>query len=201
MKLSPKLLLLAAMFISGGLTVYPQPTTFTYQGVLSGSNVAPNGPYYFRFTLHTDPVIPSQIGPVVSRTISLQNGGFSAQLDFGNVFNGSTRYLEIQVKALGEPNYTTLSPRWQIDWTPYAIRSNSSDSAESLGGIPASGFVQTNDARLTDARQPLPGSSSYIQNTTTTQATSNFNISGTGSASVFNASQYNLGGTRVLSSP
>lgn len=43
---------------------------------------------------------------------------------------------------------------------------------------------------------------SFIQNSTTTQPTSNFSISGTGRASVFNAlTQYNIGGQRVLSNP
>jgi hypothetical protein len=40
--------------------------------------------------------------------------------------------------------------------------------------------VLTGDARLSDARSPLPGSTNYIQNSTTLQPSSNFNISGNG---------------------
>lgn len=43
-------------------------------------------------------------------------------------------------------------------------------------------------------------STSFIQNTTTAQMSSNFNVSGTGTANVFSAgTQYNIGGNRVLS--
>ena len=43
------------------------------------------------------------------------------------------------------------------------------------------------------------GSGNYIQNTTSPQTSSNFNISGTGSADIFDATtQYNIGGQRVL---
>ena len=44
------------------------------------------------------------------------------------------------------------------------------------------------------------GSTNYIQNTSTPQASSNFNISGTGTASIFDAAtQYNINAKRVLS--
>jgi len=48
--------------------------------------------------------------------------------------------------------------------------------------VAASNYVQTNDPRLTDARSPTAGSANYIQNGTSQQATSNFNISGNGTA-------------------
>jgi hypothetical protein len=48
-----------------------------------------------------------------------------------------------------------------------------------LGGQPATSYVQTSDARLSDARPPTVGSTNYIQNTTTQEA-ANFNISGNG---------------------
>jgi hypothetical protein len=52
---------------------------------------------------------------------------------------------------------------------------------------------------MTDARQPLPGNSSYVQNRTTVQTGTNFNISGVGNASVFNAAtQFNLNNSRIL---
>jgi len=45
-----------------------------------------------------------------------------------------------------------------------------------------------------------PGNPNYIQNSTTQQTVSNFNISGTGKAGTFDAAtQFNLAGTRVLS--
>jgi hypothetical protein len=53
-------------------------------------------------------------------------------------------------------------------------------NASQLGGVAANQFVQTNDSRLLDARNPLPNSANYIQNTTSQQSSSNFNISGNG---------------------
>jgi hypothetical protein len=77
-------------------------------------------------------------------------------------------------------------------------------NATELGGLSASNYVQTIDGRLSDARTPLAGSNAYIQNTTT-QEVGSFNISlngtlgGTLSANVVNsATQYNIGGSRVL---
>lgn len=64
------------------------------------------------------------------------------------------------------------------------------NNALNLGGIAAAQYVQTNDARLTDARNPLPNSANYIQNTTSQQTPSNFSISGNGT----------IGGTLALSS-
>ena len=72
-------------------------------------------------------------------------------------------------------------------------------NALNLGGVAAAQYVQTSDPRLSDARQPLAGNSNYVQNRSTVQTATNFNISGVGSASVFNAAtQFNLSGARIL---
>jgi len=61
---------------------------------------------------------------------------------------------------------------------------------------------------MTDARPPIPASSSYIQNGTSTQTASNFNVSGNGtvggtfSANIVDAAtQFDIGGNRILGSP
>ncbi len=81
---------------------------------------------------------------------------------------------------------------------------NATNSAQ-LGGTAAANFVQTNDARLSDARTPTAGSANYIQNTTAQQASSNFNVSGSGTAggtlsgnSVNSATQFTIGGNGKL---
>ena len=61
-----------------------------------------------------------------------------------------------------------------------ATTAGTATNATQLGGINADQYVQTNDTRLSDARNPLPGSTNYIQNTTSLQHPSNFNISGNG---------------------
>ncbi len=65
-------------------------------------------------------------------------------------------------------------------------------------------FLRSNGtAWVSSGIQPtdVPGNlANYVQNTTIQQSSSNFNISGTGTASLFNATtQYNIGANRVLS--
>ena len=82
-----------------------------------------------------------------------------------------------------------------------ANATNAATAANStqLGGIAANQYVQTNDSRLSDARSPTAGSTNYIQNSVAAQAAANFNISGTGTASILNAAQqFNLNGSRIL---
>jgi hypothetical protein len=107
-----------------------------------------------------------------------------------------------------------LTPNQPVTSAPYAVRSLNATSADTalnatqLGGVAAGQFVQTNDPRMTDARNPLPNSPSYIQNTTMSQPMANFSIGGNGTVggtmsagTVESASQYNIGGERVLSVP
>ncbi len=89
-----------------------------------------------------------------------------------------------------------------------AQNAQTAQNALQLGGTPANQFVLGNDPRLSDPRNPLPGNANYIQNTTTPQGTSNFNVSGNGTAGgtltgnvVSAISQFNIGNARVLASP
>jgi hypothetical protein len=86
-------------------------------------------------------------------------------------------------------------------------------NAARLGGIASANYVQANDGRLTDSRNQLPGSVSYIQNSPAFQILSNFSISGAGKASTFTATgtivgndinsttNYKISGATVFSSP
>ncbi len=170
------------------LIVYPafaQTSAFTYQGkLIDGGNPA-NGNYDLQFALFDGG--GSQIGsPLTRANTTVSAGIFTVQLDFGvNAFTGANRFLEISVRPAGSGSFTVLSPRQQISSTPYAIRTLSAANADTatnatqLGGVAANQYVQTNDSRLTDSRLPNPGSSNYIQNTTT-QQNANFNILGDG---------------------
>jgi hypothetical protein len=74
-----------------------------------------------------------------------------------------------------------------------------------LGSVGASGnFLRSDGSAWTSSPiqvSDIPNlSSNFIQNTTTSQPASNFNISGMGTAAVFNAAMhFNIGGQRVLS--
>jgi Chaperone of endosialidase len=224
-KLSAYFLPVLCILILGVTTSFAQSTGFTYQGSLNNSNLPATGNYDFEFKLFTASTGGTQDG--TSRqvlNVPVTNGIFSTVIDFGaGAFPGADRFLEIAVRPAGGSGFTLLTPRQQITPTPYAIKSSSADQASSainatnaqnasnstqLGGVAANRFVQTNDSRLTDARNPLPNSTNYIQNGNTPQAASRFNISGNGTVggtltgdTVSATTQYNIGNDRVISSP
>ncbi len=195
-----------------------QTAVFTYQGKLTDTNLAANGTYLMQFRVYDAVSGGTAFGSGITCTVSVTNGIYTVPLDFSydlgtGIFSGSDRFLEIAVKRNAIDPYTVLSPRQQITSAPYAFQAsnaalsfNSLDSNK-LGGVAANQYVVTTDSRMSDARAPTAGSANYIQNTTNQQSTSNFNISGDGTAggtlsgNIVNVTtQYNLGGTRLLSS-
>lgn len=209
------------VFVSPHVAV-GQTGNFVYQGRLQNGGVPANGLHDFEFLLFDSLSGGTQIGPTLTRNgVTVSNGLFSVSLDFGPQFPGAERFLEIRVRIAGEPGMTILAPREAVTSAPYSIRSLTAETAVNaanaavaatandalqLGGVPANQFVLTTDPRLNDARNPLPGNTNYIQNSTTLQAASNFNISGDGTAggtmtgNILNAAtQYNLNGVRVFS--
>jgi hypothetical protein len=170
-----------------------QTSSFTYQGRLTDGGTAATGNYDFQFGLWDSASGGAQIGSTLTlNSVAVSNGVFNVSLDFGaSSFNGASRFLEISARPISGGAFTLLSPRQQVTSTPYAVRSVTASTADTattatnatqLGGVAASQYVQTNDSRLTDARSPLAGSASYIQNATVQQASTNFNISGSGAA-------------------
>jgi len=199
------------VFIFG--TVSAQTTEFSYQGSLRDGASNANGNYDFEFNLFDAVVGGNQLGITNAHyNEPLVNGIFGVKLDFGAVFPGADRFLEIRVRPNGNGAFTTLSPRRLVNSTPYSLKSLNAENAASantattagnslqLGGIAANQFVVTTDPRMSDARPPTAGSSNYVQNTTTLQASTNFNISGIGRANIISATtQYDLNGDRILS--
>ena len=181
-----KLLALVFMlFVVGFISApnsYAQATEFTYQGSLKDGANAANGNYDFEFALFDGG--GAQIGGTLTRnTVAVANGIFSVSLDFGNQFPGTERLLEIRVRAPGGA-MTTLSPRKPILSAPYAIKSltaATADNSTQLGGVDAARFV----------RQDVGGNVAVAGGLT---------VGGTLSLNTVNAAtQYNLGGQRILS--
>ncbi len=213
--LKHRALLFLSIFLSitwGAGIAWAQTTEFTYQGRLLDGALPANAGYDFEFRLFALETGGTELGIQSRPGVSITSGIFTVRLDFGANFDGTARWLEIGVRPAGSPNpFTTLIPRQPLSSAPYAIRSLNSAAADTaavagnssqLGGIPANQFVVTTDSRMTDARNPLPFNQNYIQNTINPQAASNFYISGTGRADVFNAeTQFNIQGARVLSVP
>ena len=87
----------------------PLGTGFTYQGRLSeGTSLAAQGSYEMRFALFDDATNGSPVGPELTHLVSVSNGLFLLELDFGGaVFNGEASWLEI---AAAEQHYRPLRP-------------------------------------------------------------------------------------------
>jgi hypothetical protein len=179
------------LVLSTLITAQAQTTAFTYQGRLSDGGPPANGTYDLQFALFDSLAGGAQVGSTQTvSSVSVSAGIFTVPLDFGaSAFSGANRWLEIRARLTGTTTFTTLLPRQQITSTPYAIRSLNASSADTVvvNGVPA-------------------GSGNYVQNATAQQASSNFNITGNGTAggtlsggSVNATTQYNLGGSRILS--
>ena len=202
--------------------VEAQTTEFTYQGKLNEGSTAATGDYNFEFRLFSVNTGGTVISTIQRLGVPVSSGVFTVKLDFGANFDGQPRWLEIAIKPAGDPGgFQQLLPRQPVTSAPYSVRSLNASTADTatnatnattatnatqLGGVAANQYVLTGDPRLSDARNPLPGNASYIQNRTSQQSLTNFNISGDGTAGgtlkgdVVNAvTQYNIGGNGVLS--
>ncbi|MBI1760200.1 MAG: tail fiber domain-containing protein [Acidobacteria bacterium] len=178
--------LMLLLAISVCATALAQTTAFTYQGKLTDAGNPATGAYDLQFRLFDALVSGNQVGTTLVREdVAVANGIFSVTLDFGAAaFSGANRWLEIGVRpGVSTGVFTALSPLQPITSTPYAVQSLNTMTAQNalqLGGVAANQYILTGDARLSDARPPTAGSANYIQNTTSPQAASNFNISGNG---------------------
>ena len=206
-----KLFLITTLIVASATASFAHTTSFTYQGRLVTEGSPADGLFEFQFKLFDAQTDGNQIGEAtVPQTIQVTNGVFVAQLDFGpGAFNGPNRFLEISVGPAGGQR-TMLAPRQPITSTPYSVKSLSAAVADGLSVTCVSCVTSSQIASVSGSAvsgaipvASVPaGSGSYIQNTTTQQAASDFNISGSGSANVFNAAtQYNIGGNRILSAP
>ncbi|MCX6915363.1 MAG: hypothetical protein NT167_20355, partial [Verrucomicrobia bacterium] len=157
------ILALMASFVSGTIAV-PVGTAFTYQGRLKSAGQSATGNYDLKFTLYDAASGSGQIGsPVTIAPVVLTNGNFTVSLDFGAVFSGEARWLEIGVRTNGSSSpYGTPSTRQALTPTPYALYAPSAGlavtatTAGRVGGqaaaAVASGSVTANAA--TSANTP-----------------------------------------------
>jgi hypothetical protein len=116
-------------------SVCAQGTAFTYQGRLVDGGQPANGTNYnLAFLLFDMPTNGTQLASfgVVGPTVS--NGLFTVSLDFGDVFDGNQRWLEISVQKDGG-GFTTLSPRQGIFPEPYSMFARNASNL--LGALPA----------------------------------------------------------------
>ncbi len=131
----------------------PLGTTFTYQGRLMQSGQYVNGlSCDFQFELYNSPGGGTQLGTTQSATLPLTNGYFTADLDFGAVFDGNARYLQIAVRCpTGSGWFTAMSQRISLNAVPYALHAANSGSIDwsQIINMPA-GFADGVDNDLSD---------------------------------------------------
>ena len=139
--LSALALLALSTLIYQPSTLRAQGTAFTYQGRLNNGGVVANGSYDLQFTIYDSTNDPGTViaGPLTNSATAVSNGLFTVTLDFGNVFDGSDRWLDIAVRTNGGSSFATLSPRQQITPAPYAITAL---TAASVNGL----TIQPNDS-------------------------------------------------------
>jgi hypothetical protein len=126
-------------------------TAFTYQGYLTESQNPATGPFDLTFSLYDDPEVGSQVSTTVSRTVTITDGLFSVELDFGSVFDDTALWLEIRVRPAGDTGpYSTLLPRQRLTAVPLATFATlaASTSWTGLTDLPAGFDDDVDDDRL-----------------------------------------------------
>ena len=98
-------------------------TAFTYQGQLKQGGNPVNGNCDFQFSLWNASSGGTQVGTTQTKSnVSVSNGLFTTSLDFGSIFTGDARWLQIAVRCpAGSGLYTNLSPRQALTAAPYAL--------------------------------------------------------------------------------
>lgn len=132
-------------------SINAQTSAFSYQGRLTNNSAAANGTYNMKFRLYdSDAVSANQISAEIPALVTVVNGIFSINLDFGaNSFAATgERWLEIEV------NSTILTPRQKLTASPFAVRAlnaNTADTAtnaanaDKLGGLTANQYALKTD--------------------------------------------------------
>lgn len=134
---SSRVIAAAVLFAFGGIAAAePLGTAFTYQGELRDGDAPANGTYDLRFRLYTDAAGFTQVGATIcADNVQVVDGRFTTPLDFGAVFDGQARYVEVDVRGdsgLGCANpagFGTLSPRQRISAAPNAAFATSAATA------------------------------------------------------------------------
>ena len=114
-------------------------TAFTYQGRLFIGDVPANGLYDLEFTNYDLAAGGNALGGFNTNALPVTNGLFTVTLDFGAVFDGTPRWLEISERTNSTGAFGTLAPRQLLAAAPYATY------AASAGTVPGLTIVQNAD--------------------------------------------------------
>ncbi|MCG8461327.1 MAG: hypothetical protein MI919_34000, partial [Holophagales bacterium] len=129
------LVLSASVLVMPG-TASAAPTAFTYQGEVLVAGEVFSGPLDMEFALFNAPVAGGQVGSTVAvSNVSVVEGLFEVELDFGTVWDGTAVWLEVRIKDAGsaEP-FLVLDPRQPTTSAPGAVFSLEATGADTVDG-------------------------------------------------------------------
>lgn len=136
-------------------------SAFTYQGQLAFDGAPAQGPYQAEFRLFASTSSTEQLGPTLCADITPVDGTFTVSLDFGALFGGQERYLQIAVRpdngqdcSFTSPAYTPLSPRQRIAATPNALYAVNANTLNGLSGAFYRNASNINSGILAEAHLP-----------------------------------------------
>lgn len=138
---------LAVIGSSAARPTWALGTAFTYQGQLQQGGAPHDGTCDLQFTLFDALAAGNPVGSSQTKSgITLTNGLFTVELDFGAVFTGPDRWLEVATRCpAGTGSFTALAPRQPVTAVPYALFAN---------GVPAGSITSAEiaPAAVTDAK-------------------------------------------------
>jgi hypothetical protein len=122
-------------------------TAFTYQGRLLDNGVPVSGTVDVQFTVYDADNGGAQVGPLVTKEdVPVNDGYFTAVLDFGNIFNGTALFMQINVRpGSSTGSYTPLSPRVSLTATPFAHYALNNWALTGNSGLNSSHYLGTRD--------------------------------------------------------
>jgi hypothetical protein len=151
--------LVFAMALLIGAATATAGTGFVYQGELTAAGQSVTSAD-LSFELYAAATGGSPLTvPVVLDDVAVEEGRFAVSVDFGDVFAGEDRWLQISVRVPHDPGdtlpYTTLTPRRAVSPAPLAQHTAGAEDAETASntldmaydeGGPGAGRIITADA-------------------------------------------------------
>jgi hypothetical protein len=115
--------LVCAAALAAALTnAAPLSPAFTYQGVLAEGGSPASGRYDLLFRLFDAASGGAELGVVTKDDMLVREGRLTAELDFGDLFDGDALWLQVEVRpGASSGAYTVLSPRQPMTTAPYAL--------------------------------------------------------------------------------
>jgi hypothetical protein len=115
-----------------GMHAHAEP--FVFQGQLNDLGAPADGTYDLEIELYGVDVGGTQIGPTITLEDQVvTNGNFNVELDFGDVFDGSQRWIEMGVRNGDSTDaFTTLTPRLKVGSSPQASYASKAGVADTI---------------------------------------------------------------------